>query len=455
MSTTLEVASSVLARVTRDGAFANLALDEVLAQTRDADAVAAETTELVYGTCRLLGTHDQIIEHASGRRLNQLQPQVVDLLRLTSHRLLAMRTKNHAVVTQSVDFAKRRINPRVAGLVNAVSRRISERSLDDWLTLLSRGLDEVGVLAVRTHHPRWIAESYVDLLGDEAEQALLANNVPAHPTLVVRPGLADRDRLGEPTRWSPFGFTTDRRPGVIPEVRDGRAGVQDEGSQLVAAALAHTVGQSVGPAGSPWLDLCAGPGGKAALLAGLAHQQHGWLLAGEVAPHRAGLVRQGTRAYPDGVQVICADGTAPAWAPGSFAAVMADVPCSGLGALRRRPDARWRKDTADLDGLTELQLRLSHTAADALMGPSKQAAGAVMAYVTCSPHRRETTDIVTALLAERDDLELLDAPAVLRTIAGAALPEPSVPGHPRMAQLWPHRHGTDAMFLALLRRRLA
>lgn len=451
MTTALDVASAVLSRVTRDGAFANLALDEVITQMTGADAVAAEATELVYGTCRLMGTHDLIIERASGRKLKELQPQVVDLLRLTSHRLLAMRTKNHAVVTQAVDFAKRRINVRVAGLVNAVSRRISERTLDEWLELLAQKSDPIGALAIRTHHPRWIAQAYVDLLTrpgneDEAEQALLANNVPAHPTLVVRPGLAERDGLGEATRWSPYGFTSDRRPSEVREVRNGRAGVQDEGSQLVAAALAATVSEQVGHSGA-WLDLCAGPGGKAALLAGLARQQEGWLLANEVAPHRAGLVRQGTRAYPDGVQVICADGTEPAWQGGAFVGVMADVPCSGLGALRRRPDARWRKDTSDLDGLTELQLQLARTAADSLQP------GGVLAYVTCSPHGRETTDIVTSLLAERDDLELRDAPAALRTVAGDDLPDTTVHGYPLMAQLWPHRHGTDAMFLALLRRR--
>ncbi|WP_040438041.1 RsmB/NOP family class I SAM-dependent RNA methyltransferase [Aestuariimicrobium kwangyangense] len=453
MSDVLWLATQVMTRVTRDQAYANLALDEVLRQHPDHRRSVAEVTELVYGTCRLMGTHDRVIEAASRRRLTDLQPQVVDLLRLTSHRMLAMRTPNHVAAQQAVDQARTRIHPKVAGLVNAVSRRISERSLDEWVQTLSNGLDSIDALALRTHHPRWIAESYRDLLGDEAEAALLANNLPAQPVLVVRPGLMRLDDLpGDditPTRWSPFGFTSRQRPADIAAVRDGRAGVQDEGSQLVATALATAV-----DATGPWLDLCAGPGGKAALLVGLARRRHTWLLANEVAPHRADLVAQGTRAYPDGVQVICADGRAPAWLPDEFAAVMADVPCSGLGALRRRPDARWRKDTADVAGLTGLQLDLAHMGADSLAG------GGVMAYVTCSPDRRETTDVIDALLAERDDLDLLDAPAVLQAVAGGAtsgeaLPDVSVPGHPLVAQLWPHRHGTDAMFLALLRRRSA
>src|SRR5699024_565935 len=139
-------------------------------------------------------------------------------------------------------------------------------------------------------------------------------------------------------------------PGQVPAVAEGRAGVQDEGSQLVTVALARTPA----PEG-PWLDLCAGPGGKSALLAGLASEQGTTLVANEVSEHRADLVRQALAAYPDGTaSVVTADGRDSRWRTASYARVLADVPCTGLGALRRRPEARWRRKPSDLDRLGEL-----------------------------------------------------------------------------------------------------
>ncbi len=423
----------------RDGAYAQLALEQVLREAGSPRS-SAEATELAYGTCRMLGTHDAIIEAASGRSVLDLQPEVQQILRLTSHRLLAMRTPSHAAVSTAVELAKRQVGHRVGGLVNAISRKIAERELPEWLDLLTADSDELERLAITNHHPLWIAELYRDLLADQAAAALMANNQPVRPTYVVRPGLAKRNQFADAahqTPLSPFGFTSEQRPGDLAAVRDGRAGVQDEGSQLVAWALS----KAKPPAGD-WLDLCAGPGGKASLLTGLARQKGAFLLANEVAPHRAELVRRALRAYPDGWAVICADGTRPAWRPGSVAAVMADVPCTGLGALRRRPDARWRKHPDEVAELTALQLELARTAADSLVS------GGVMAYVTCSPHPAETTAVVAALLAEREDLELLDAPALLPSV-----PDAASPGNPLCLQLWPHRHHTDAMFAALLRRR--
>jgi 16S rRNA C967 or C1407 C5-methylase (RsmB/RsmF family) len=140
--------------------------------------------------------------------------------------------------------------------------------------------------------------------------------------------------------------------------------------------------------------------------------------------------------------VVAADGTAPAWRPGAFDRVLADVPCSGLGALRRRAEARWRRSPADVTALGPVQRALLATALDSA------SPGGLVAYVTCSPHLAETRDVVTAVLEGRDDTEVLDAPAMLPEVPGLRCPDP----HPEFAQFWPHRHGTDAIFLALLRR---
>ena len=432
------VAFDVLRQVSGEGAYANLALAKRLTraglETRD----AAFVTELVAGTCRLRGTYDAIIESASGRGLKTMQPAVVDLLRLLAHQALGMAVPARAAVAATVGLARDTVGQRVTGLVNAVGRRIAAHDLQEWVELLSEGLDETDRLAIRTHHPRWIVAAYEKVLQEnEVAQALEANNLAPRPTLVMRPGLAEVEELAPaiPTVYSPFGAVLDGAPGDLAAVKEGRAGVQDEGSQLVCLALPRVEAPN-----GPWLDLCAGPGGKSALLAGLARQRGEHLVANEVAAHRAKLVEQALAVYPPGTaSVICSDGCDPEpvrrHAP--FARIMVDAPCSGLGALRRRPEARWRRTPADLAELVSLQRALLETAIGLLVP------GGVVAYVTCSPHADETAAIVEAALKSNPHLELLDAAALLPEVPGAARG-----GH---VQLWPHRHGTDAMFLALLR----
>ncbi|NNG19129.1 RsmB/NOP family class I SAM-dependent RNA methyltransferase [Naumannella sp. ID2617S] len=419
-------AYDALRRVSSQDAYANLVGPALLAERRITGRDAGFATELLNGTCRLQGTYDRIIATASGRDPRKLQPTVLDVLRLGAHQLLSMRVPTHAAVTASVELARAAVGERVTGLVNAISRKVAARSLDDWISMLSRECDATGALALRTHHPRWIVEAYAELLpADELEAALHANNTPPTTCLAIRPGLCTVDELdaagAEAHPQLPTAAYWKGNPGDLPAVREGRAGVQDPGSQRVALALAR----ADAPAG-PWLDTCAGPGGKAALLAGLAIQSGERLLAAELQPHRARLVGQALRAYTgeNPPEVICADGTRPPWPMGHFARVMVDVPCTGLGSLRRRPESRWRRTPADLDALNPLQESLLHKAIDAA------APGGVIAYVTCSPHQRETTAIVDAVLAARTD-------------AGRDTAD---------TQLWPHRDGTDAMFCALLRK---
>jgi len=418
--------------------YANLVLSDLLSERRLTPRDAAFATELTYGTLKREGTYDKILVLASGRRLDTLQPAVVDVLRLGTHQLLAMRVPTHAAVGATVELAAGAIGERVAGVVNAVLRKVAQRDMEGWLDELSgraRGLD---LLALRSHHPVWIARAFEEVLGDETEAALESDNASPRTTLVVRPGLYERAELvaagAEPTPYSPYGAVWDGNPTELAAVRDGRVGVQDEGSQLVALALSR----AEAPLG-PWLDLCAGPGGKAALLVGLAASSRVSVLAAERLPHRARLVASALRAFsPDQRWVIAADGLRPAWRESSFARVLADVPCTGLGALRRRPEARWRRLERDLDDLVPLQLALLRTAV------ASAVPGGVVAYVTCSPHAAETEEVVAAVLAD-GDVEVVDAPQLL----------PEVPNAARgpYVQLWPHRHGTDAMFCAILRRK--
>ena len=316
-----------------DGAYANLVLPALLRERRLTGRDAAFATELLAGTCRWQGSYDTIIAAAAGRPLKEFQPAVVDLLRLGAHQILAMRVPTPVAVAAGVDLAAATVGERVTGLVNAVLRRIAERSLDEWLDQLSAGLDDHDRLALRTAHPRWIVDAYAELLEpSELEQALAANNHSPAISLAVRPGLAEVDDLvragAEPSGYSPFAARWRGDPADLALVRDGRVGVQDEGSQLVTWALTRVDA----PPGW-WLDLCAGPGGKSALLAGLTRLDGSKLLAADLAPHRAMLVAAALRALcrrPIRCRQLWSP-TVPglAWRSDSFTRVLADVPCTG------------------------------------------------------------------------------------------------------------------------------
>jgi len=460
-----EVALAVLRAVTDRDAYANLLLPALLAERGLHGRDAALATELAYGTLRGRGSYDAVLAACSTRALADIDPPLLDVLRLGTHQLLATRIGPHAAVATSVTLARTVAGAGAACFANAVLRRVATRDLDSWIAAVApdRAADPVGYLAVKTSHPGWIVAAVSESLGEEpvtglplTEVALAANGIRPQVTLCAVPGLADPADLvargGKAARWSPFGAYLDGGdPAGIPEVRQGRAAVQDEASQLAALALARAETGTAHPTepghGSPggdrrWLDLCAGPGGKARLLAGLAAGRGARLLAADVREHRARLVRTATA--PAGVAAaVVADGTRPAWRPASFDRVIADVPCSGLGALRRRPDARWRKTPADVAALAELQRALLRTAINAARP------GGVIAYVTCSPHVAETRAVVGQVTAARDDVLVLDAPALLGEVPDLACPAPGG----RYAQFWPHLHGTDAIFLALLRRR--
>jgi 16S rRNA (cytosine967-C5)-methyltransferase len=450
-----------LRAVAERDAYANLLLPALLRERGLSGRDAALATELAYGTLRGQGSYDAIIAVCSDRSLDRLDPPLLEVLRLGAHQLLATRIAAHAAVATSVDLAKDVAGPRPAGFVNAVLRRVATRDLPSWMEIAapSRADDLVGHLAVSHSHPRWIVEALAEALGEtpddglaETEAVLAADGERPLVTLCAEPGLAELAELtagrATPARWSPFGaYLAEGDPAQVAAVAEGRASVQDEASQLAAIAL-----DRVGPhrEGGRWLDVCAGPGGKARLLAGLARGRGARLLAAEVRPHRARLLASalagGHPSADPGTQaaaVVVADGTVPAWRPGTFDRVLADVPCSGLGALRRRAEARWRRSAEDVAALGPLQRALLAAALDSA------APGGVVAYVTCSPHVAETREVVADVVAGRGDVEVLDAPAVLAEVPGLRCPPP----HGLFAQFWPHRHGTDAIFLALLRRR--
>jgi len=435
-------ALEVLRAVRSSGAYTNLALPAALARHGLSGRDAAFATELASGTVRREALYDAVLAACTDRPLAKVQARVLDALRLGTHQLLAMRVPTHAAVSTTVALVRSDVGPGAAGFANAVLRKVASHDLGEWIALLAPDAttDRIGQLAFVHAHPRWVVERLAEAVGDaEVEALLIADNEPPGVTLVARPGRADRSELpGEATRWSPYGVQlAGGDPGAIPAVAEGRAGVQDEGSQLVALALAAAPLEG---SDARWLDLCAGPGGKAALLAALAAGSGARLLAVERQPHRAGLVRRALSGAEGALGIVAADGTRPAWRAAVFDRVLVDAPCTGLGALRRRPEARWRRQSSDLDDLVPLQRRLLHAALDSTRP------GGVVLYATCSPVLAETAGVVSAVLDERPDAALGDAAALLPGVPDCSGPLPGT------FQLWPHRHGTDAMFGALLHR---
>jgi len=450
-------------RAVADGAYANLELPKVLRAAGLHGRDAAFATELTYGAIRMRGLYDAVIEFAAGRPAGQIDPPVLDTLRLGAHQILGMRVPSHAAASETVALAREVNGAGASGFVNAVLRRITERTREEWVREVTAGRSREDALAVEYSHPAWVVRALRgalrsggvndDLQLDAALVALLeADNAAPSVSLVARPGLATVQELvdagAEPSKLSPVGaILPGGDPADIPAVRQTRAAVQDEGSQLVALALAAAPTPVDGP--QEWLDLCAGPGGKAALLAALAAAHEDvTVFVNEVSEHRTELVRRTMRAVIDaGVEVMIGTGDGRdlgAEEPDTYDRVLVDAPCTGLGALRRRPEARWRRTPGDVNELTATQTQLLGSALDAAKP------GGVVAYVTCSPHVAETTEVVRSVTKGRGDVTVEDARPLFRDVAGEQLAHL---GAGPTVQLWPHVHGTDAMFFALLRKK--
>lgn len=435
-------ALDVMKAVRVDGAYTNLVLPTVLRQHGLSGRDAAFVTELVSGTIRRRGTYDAILAACVDRPLSKVEAKVLDALRLGTHQLLSMRVPSHAAISTTVDLVRAKVSSGAGGFANAVLRQVARQGLAEWIGRVAPDprVAPTRFASIAYSHPRWIVDELRSAVGaEELFELLAADNEPPRVTLVARPGRSSREELpGEPTPYSPYGVVLGGGdPGEIPAVAEGRAGVQDEGSQLVAVVLAAA---TVDGPDRRWLDLCAGPGGKAALLAALADQRGAGLVAAERQEHRARLVQRALGDAPGTIGIVTSDGTAPPFTAATFDRVLVDAPCTGLGALRRRPEARWRRRADDLLGLVLLQRRLLSAALD-LTRP-----GGVVLYATCSPVLSETRGVVASVLETRSDVRLEDARALLPDVPDCDGPVPGT------VQLWPHRHGTDAMFLALLRR---
>lgn len=433
--------------------YANLALPKALRKRNLSGRDAGFATELTYGALRMRGLYDAILAKAAKRSVDGFDPEVLVALRLGAHQALSMRVPPHAAVSQTVELVRSERGKGAGGFANAVMRRVVEADLDTWISRVAPGSSR-GSLATRYSHPDWVVgELEQALVRDgrpgEIEKLLTADNVPPAVTLVARPGLIERDELtaqvpdGMPSTLSPWGVELPSGdPGKLAAVEKGAAAVQDEGSQLAALALLRadaaltSAHEGSDAKGHRWLDMCAGPGGKAALLGAEAARQGAHLDAWELHRHRADLVRKSLRAVPSDAWTVTVGDARSKGDAARYDRILLDAPCTGLGALRRRPESRWRRTADDLDDLVDLQVSLLNQA-KRLLAP-----GGVIAYVTCSPVVAETHAVIAA-----SALTPLDTRAAL---AAATDTTKESWGSGPHVQLWPHVHGTDAMFIQLL-----
>lgn len=430
-------------QVWRDGAYANLAWPRLLGASELSGEDRKFATELAYGSLRRFGQWREIVAAASARDPQRLEPGVLWLLVMGTHQLLAMSTPPHAAVNETVALSHQVGVGRASGLVNAVLRRVSQRTLDQWIDVITEGIPDHNQRLGLTHaHPLWVVEAFATALEREGaiaelEDLLVADNTPARTSLVLldeSPG--DHD---DATPYSPRGVYLEGDPGVDPRVVSGMARIQDEGSQLAALIASHAAPLS---GSSRILDACAGPGGKTAVIASIASAVGASVVAVEQHAHRASLVSDAvSHLAAQSVTVVIADVREYLASAGLWDLIVLDAPCSGLGALRRRPEARWRKQPEDIAELVDIQRSLLASSAEAL------AEGGHLVYITCSPVVAETTEVISWLLATRDDLVALDTGAILQTVVSTPMTGVSVG---TAVQLWPHRHHTDAMFIQVL-----
>jgi 16S rRNA (cytosine967-C5)-methyltransferase len=419
------VAVRVIRRVTEEGAYSNLALATELERSGLQDRERRLATELAYGTLRRLLALDWAIARSSSRPLRRVTPRVMAFLRLGAYQLLFTRIPDHAAISETVDLA----GARERGFVNGVLRALA-RDRPAW----PEGSDDEAI-SLRTGLAAWAVRELRMLLGDDAEEAAAALGERAQLTLRTNTCRTTVEELEEALRTAGHEpkrgtlhaaslLLEEASPRSLPGYAEGWFAVQDQASSFVAEALDPRPGERV-------LDACAGPGGKAGHLACLV-QPDGVAVAADVSHGRARLVAAQAARLGLRPLVLVQDAKVPVLRP-AFDRVLVDAPCSGLGVSRRRPELLWRHGRDRLSGLARLQVAIASSAAGMLKP------GGLMVYSVCTFPRAETDAACDALLRHRPDLE----PAPMRGPDGAA----------ERIRLWPHRNGTDAMFVAGFRRR--
>lgn len=415
-SSARQTAFEVLYEVNFNNQYSNILLSKIFREIELSERDRGFVTELVYGTLRNRARCDGAIRRTSDRPITEIDPKVLEVLRLAAYQILFLSSPAHAAVNESVELTKVVAGKSSAGFVNAVSRRIAE--LGDYSL---EGLEE------EYSHPTWMINAFQDALKDETKLRLQleADNKVQSATLIAWPGRSTVDELidlgGVRIERGENAVRFSGNPGSLAAIRERRAGVQEVGSQLVVERFFETDTGDL-----RWLDLCAGPGGKAAYLDSLI--RNGEFIANEISSERAKLVQQVVLRG----KVTSFDGTRIPESLGDFDRILIDAPCTGIGALRRRPEIKWRRTPSDLQELVLLQTKLLESAAKHLK------LGGIIGYATCSPHLAETKWQLRDFLRRNPNFERV-------RVARDADEDGDM-------QLWTYKDDTDSMYLSLVRR---
>lgn len=437
-----EAALRTLHQVEVAGAYAHVYLPRLLAASDLSRQERALATELTYGTLRRRATLDYRVAQVCHRPLAHLSPWIRNLLRIGAYELLFLdRTSPAATCHSLVQLAHRYGHTGSSRLANAVLRRLSDHLND--LNFPDPTADPVDYLSIEYSLPRWLVERWRQRWPQEVEALCEAQNQPAPLTVRVnlrrtRPAeLAERwEAAGlpvTPCQWAPEGLTVNHGGAVreLPGYAEGLFGVQDEASLLVGYLAAPAPGSLV-------VDLCSAPGSKATHLAEIMGDR-GAVVAIDVHQPRLRLVKmEAARLGLSSVIPLCADGRmVPHLLREPADVVVVDAPCSGTGTLRRRPDARWRKQPEQIAQLSVLQGQLLQAAAQVVRS------GGVLIYSTCSLEPEENEDVIRQFREVRSDF-IPDLPPLAPELAGDR--------REGWLRLWPHRHGTDGFFICRLRK---
>lgn len=440
-----EVAFILINRVLKEQSYVNLLLPKTLSESQLSPADKALTTELVYGTLRALSSLDWIISQFSNRDLSELSLEVLNLLRLGTYQIIYLnKIPDHAACDESVKLAKKHFHQGVANFVNGVLRNIArEKEKIDWP---KRDEDPVKYIAVCHSHPEWLVKMWIEDFGvEETEQLCEANNLRPQLSIRVNTLKISVDDLAkllgsdgiksEPGNYVKeiLRFPVGREITSIPGFKEGYFIVQDESSSLVGKVVSPNAGEAV-------LDVCAAPGGKTTHLAQIMKNQ-GLVIAVDISGRRLELVEKNCRRLGTSIaslveaDVLKLDKVLKK----PVDKVLLDAPCSGLGTLARRPDLRWQKSLSNIKEMADLQLKAVESSAQLVR------AGGILVYSVCTISKPETTGVVEKFLNQHSDFK----PGNLKAILPQNLKKDAQEG---WIQLLPHKHLTDGMFIARLKK---
>lgn len=438
-------ALQVLQAVEENGAYANVALAQALRGAELSDQDRRFVTELVYGAVKAGGTLDWILRRYASRPLSKIQPLIRQILRLGLYQLFYLdKVPASAACNTSVDLAKHYGHKGAAGFVNAVLRTaVREPERAAFPSGRGHGTEE---LALKSQHPQWLVKRWVKQFGFEEARRLCGFN-NEQPLLCLRTNTlrVTREQLlaelkaggaeAEASAWTPEGVIL-RSHGALDKLaplQEGRAQVQDESSMLVAHVAAPQPGEFI-------LDCCSAPGGKTTHMAALMQDQ-GRIVAGDIYEHKLARIEENVQRL--GISIVETQLLDAREAGRKFSGqadrVLVDAPCSGLGVLRRKPDARWHKRPEELRLLPQLQMDILRSAAEAVRP------GGVLVYSTCTIEPEENQAVVEAFLQE--------SPEFCLEQTGSFLPKAGKHKQEMLVQLLPHVDGTDGFFIARMRRK--